>query len=170
VTALGLATAALLAAAAIPEATAEAPAAPVYPVAPAEGPDVELHVPRAEVAKLSLDVVNLQARLDVDTSVADLVRIRAGVVATVEKLKAELEGVSAETHLVVRLNRVSDVLQRALGAIDENPQLAGTPFAAAPAAAAPAPASFVPASPPPAGGGVVAATEARPSPSKPNAE
>ncbi|HET8540449.1 MAG TPA: hypothetical protein VFL83_11315 [Anaeromyxobacter sp.] len=137
-----------------PGSAAGPPATAFFPAAPAEGPDVELHVPRAEVAKLSLDVENLHARLDVDTSVARLVTIRAGIVATVEKLKAELEGVSAETHLVVRLNRVSEVLQRALGAIDENPQLAGGPVAVPDGA------------PPAASIGADAAAEARPIPSK----
>jgi hypothetical protein len=104
---------------------ASTPAPPGPYNAPAEGPDVELHVPKAEVQKLSLDVENLQARLDVDTSVAQLVTIRAGVVATVQKLKAELDGVQAETHLVVRLNRVAEIMNRALAAIDDKPQLAG---------------------------------------------
>lgn len=112
------------------------------PGAPADGPDVELHVPRAEIAKLALEVENLQARLDVDTRVADLVSISAGVVATVQKLKMQLEGVHAETHLVVRLQRVTDVLERALGTIDEHPEL-GAP-SAPPPAAAPSPAAVRP--------------------------
>lgn len=111
--------------------------------APAAGPDVELHVPRAEVAKVALEVENLQARIDLDTSVADLVHISAGVVATVQKLKLQLDGVQAETHLVVRLQRVTDVLERALGTIDRHPDIAGGPSratqAAAPAAVRPVP-------------------------------
>ncbi len=103
--------------------------------APAVGPDVELHVPKAEVSKVALEVENLQARIDLDTSVADLVHISAGVVATVQKLKLELEGVQAETHLVVRLQRVTDVLGRALGTIDRHPDIAGAPARANPAAA-----------------------------------
>lgn len=86
---------------------------------PAEGPDLELHVPNAEVQKVSLEVENLEARLDLDTRVANLVEISAGVVANVQKLKLQLEGVRAETHLVVRLDRVADVLKRALGTLDD---------------------------------------------------
>lgn len=102
------------------------------PAAPAEGPDVELHVPRAEVQKVSIEVENLQTHLDLDTRVANLVQISAGVVATVGKLKVDLEGVQAETHLVVRLERVAQVLERALAAVDAHPDLAGGPQAAAP--------------------------------------
>lgn len=115
------------------ETATAAPAGAAY--GPADGPDVELHVPRAEVSKVSLEVENLQARIDLDTSVADLVHISAGVVATVQKLKLELDGVQAETHLVVRLQRVTDVLERALGTIDGHPEIAGTPARANPAAA-----------------------------------
>lgn len=113
--------------------------------APGDGPDVELHVPRAEIAKLALDVENLQARLDVDTRVANLVTISAGVVATVQKLKMQLEGVQAETHLVVRLQRVTDVLERALGTIDLHPELGAAPAAASATAPAPDAARPVPA-------------------------
>jgi hypothetical protein len=98
--------------------------------APAQGPDLELHVPKASVQKVSLEVENLQARLDLDTRVANLVQVNAGVVATVQKLKLELEGVEAETHLVVRLDRVAEVMKTALGTLDHNPAVAGT--AAAP--------------------------------------
>lgn len=115
------------------------------PAAPAEGPDVELHVPRAEIGKLSLEVENLQARLDVDTRVAGLVSISAGVVATVQKLKMQLEGAQAETHLVVRLERVTDVLERALGTIDLHPELGAAPGAASAAAPAPVAAQPIPA-------------------------
>jgi hypothetical protein len=123
---------------AAPAAAAPAPAAPAAtdkpavpadatPRAPAQGPDLELHVPKAEVKKVSLDVENLQARLDLDTKVANLLQINAGVVATVQKLKLELEGVQAETHLLVRLDRVAEVLEHALGTLDRNPGMAATP-------------------------------------------
>lgn len=102
------------------------------PSAPGEGPDVELHVPRAEVKKVALEVENLQARIDVDTRVANLVQISVGVVATVQKLKVELDEVAAETHLVVRLDRVTEVMSRALGALEQNPALAAAPGVAQP--------------------------------------
>jgi hypothetical protein len=132
-------------AAVAPVSPGAAPVQPVTPLAaehtpsaPAQGPDLELHVPNAEVQKLGLEVENLQARLDLDTSVANLVRIQAGVVATVQKLKVQLEGVRAETHLVVRLDRVTEVMSRALGSIDRHPDLAGEPVAAARVEALPA--------------------------------
>jgi hypothetical protein len=120
------------AAAASPPAATPTPA-PI--AAPAQGPDLELHVPRAEVKKVSLEVENLQARLDVDTRVANLVQINAGVVATVQKLKVELDDVAAETHLVVRLDRVAEVMSRALAAIDHDPELAAGPGGVPPARA-----------------------------------
>ena len=87
---------------------------------------------------MSLEVENLQARLNVDTRVASLVQVNAGVVATVQKLKVDLEGVVAETHLIVRLDRVAGVMERALATINRHPNLAGSPIPAAPAAAPPA--------------------------------
>jgi hypothetical protein len=129
VTALPLALA-LVAAAATDPAAATTTASAAGPSAPAQGPDVELHVPRADVKKVSLDVENLQARLNVDTHVANLVSISAGVVATVQRLKVDLEDVQAETHLVVRLDRVAQVMSRALAAIEQRPDLAGNGGAA----------------------------------------
>jgi hypothetical protein len=107
--------------------TAEAATAQVATaetVGTSDRPDVVLDVPRAVVGKLSLDVENLQARLDIDTRVVNIVQISAGVVATVQKLKMELEGVETEAHLVVRLERVANVLAKALDAIDARPELA----------------------------------------------
>lgn len=123
-------------AAAVAQPAAGQPAAQApQPAAPGQGPDIELHVPRAEVKKVSLDVENLQARLDVDTRVANLVQISAGVVATVGRMKVELDEVAAETHLVVRLDRVVEVMSRALATLDQHPDLAGGPAGAPPARA-----------------------------------
>jgi hypothetical protein len=113
---------ALAAAADAPADTSASP--PGARSASATGPDVELHVPRAEVQKLAIEVENLQARLDLDTRVAGLVQIRAGVVATVQTLRMELEGVQAESHLIVRLERVAEVMEKALDAIRAEPGLA----------------------------------------------
>jgi uncharacterized protein YunC (DUF1805 family) len=115
------------------------------------GPDVVLHVPRAEVGKLSLDVENLEARLDVNTRVANVVEISAGVVANVQKLKMEAEQIGAETHLVVRLERVAQVMERALGTIDRHPDIAAGPsvLATPVPASAPAPSTAAPPAPSP---------------------
>lgn len=144
---IALALAGALALAAAPQADAPAPSAAPVRVggaeqqtaarASAEGPDVELHVPKASVEKVSLDVENLQTRLDIDTKVASAVQIHAGVAATVQKLKLELEGVEAETHLLVRLNRVAEIMEHALGTIDRNPGMAAPPAAQASIAAPP---------------------------------
>jgi hypothetical protein len=88
--------------------------------------------------------------------VADLVSIRAGVVATVGALRLQLEGVHAETHLVVRLDRVVQVMSRALQTIDHAPALGRvavpTPVVSADAAATdartPAPVKPTPPVPP----------------------
>lgn len=118
-----------------PEARTAGPAAPlaVAPPPPASGPDVELNVPGATVKRVALDVESLEARLDLDTSVADLVHVRAGVVARVQNLRLELEEVQTSAQLLVRLERVTDVLGKALDAIDRRPELAGP---AAPSGAA----------------------------------
>jgi hypothetical protein len=144
-----------LALAAPPEGTPQerAPAPEVHP--DEEGhPDIVLHVPRAEVGKLSLDVENLEARLDVNTRVANLVEIEAGVVANVGKLKMQLEEVASEARLVVRLERVARIMERALGTLDRNPDLDGLPPSARTAPRSVPPAEPVPvgadAPPPPA--------------------
>jgi hypothetical protein len=90
-----------------------------------------------------VDVENLKAKLDVDARVSGLVEIRAGIVAEVGSLKMQLEGVESSTRLVVRLDNVTRILEHALEAVDENPDLATD--GGARAAATPPPASEPPA-------------------------
>jgi hypothetical protein len=131
----------------VPAPAAEVPAPAKSPALKPSTPDVVLHVPKAEVDKLSIDVEHLETRLDLDTRVASLVQVNAGVVATIGKLKMEMEKVSAETHLVIRLARVTEVIDRALSAVDKHPELARgaaatartEPLPAAPSAVALAP-------------------------------
>lgn len=148
-----LAIAAAALALAVPPARAEegAPAgagerSPTVAIAPApsaSGPDVELTVPGASVKRVALDVERLEARLDLDTAVADLVHVRAGVVATVENLRLELEEVQTSAQLLVRLERVTDVLGKALDAVDRRSDPA-TPRPAAASVSLPVPTPAAP--------------------------
>jgi hypothetical protein len=154
------------AAPAAPAAAAATPAGDTGDAPASDQPDVVLHVPRANIGKVALDVENLQARLDVETRVANLVQISAGVVATVQKLKVELDQVETEVHLLVRLKRVTDVLEKALDAIDAQPDLAGndaaTAVAGTPVATVAAPARAAAAAPVRAAAPAVAAAPPAP--------
>jgi hypothetical protein len=86
-------------------------------------PDVVLDVPDLSVDNIALDVERLKVHLALDARVANLVRLTAGADAGIDKVKLEIVGVEAEAYLVVRLDRVADIVERALDTIDENPEI-----------------------------------------------
>ncbi|HEU4523063.1 MAG TPA: hypothetical protein VFT12_13730 [Thermoanaerobaculia bacterium] len=92
-------------------------------VAPASEPDVVLDVPDLSVDSIALDVENLDVHLALDARVANLVKLTAGADAGIDNVKLEIVGVEAEAYLVVRLDRVADIVERALKTIDENPEI-----------------------------------------------
>ncbi len=95
--------------------------------------DVVVDVPSLKLEKLGIDVEKLKSRLAIDAKVAQYVSITAGIDAQVDTVKMTLEGVEAQTRVVIRLGRVADIMEHALDAIDKNPDLA-LPSAAAPSA------------------------------------
>jgi hypothetical protein len=91
--------------------------------AAAGNPDVMLEVPNLEVEQILLEVDNLRVHLDLDARVANLVQVKAGVDATIGRVKLDIQGVAAEAYLTVRLHNVARILDRTLTTIDNNPQL-----------------------------------------------
>src|SRR5688572_21719982 len=82
--------------------------------AAAGNPDVLLEVPNLRVEQILLEVDNLRVHLDLDARVANLVSLKAGVDATIGRVKLEIRGVEAEAYLEVRLDNVARILDRTL--------------------------------------------------------
>ena len=91
--------------------------------AAAGNPDVLLEVPNLSVEQILLEVDNLRVHLNLDAQVANLVSLRAGVDATIGRVKLDIRGVQAEAYLTVRLDNVARILDRTLTTIDRNPQI-----------------------------------------------
>lgn len=91
--------------------------------AAAGDPDVYLEVPNLRVDQILLEVDNLEVHLALDARVANLVSIKAGVDATIGKVRLDIRGVEAEAYLTVRLDNVARILDRTLTTIDNNPQI-----------------------------------------------
>lgn len=96
---------------------------PADPLAGADQPDVLLDIPNLSVDEITLDVQNLQAHVSLDARVANLVKITAGVDASIEKVNLTIKGVQASVLLVVRLDNVREIIDKTLTTLDKNPQL-----------------------------------------------
>jgi hypothetical protein len=91
--------------------------------ASAEEPDVVVDIPRVRVESIVLDVQDLKAHVSLDARVGNLVTINAGANAGIEKVRLEINGVNAEVYLVVRLDKVREIIERTLETVDKNPEL-----------------------------------------------
>jgi hypothetical protein len=85
--------------------------------------DVIVDVPNLCVQRIRLTVANLDARLSLNASVANLVRLRAGADVHIGEVDLGINGVRAQALLLVDLDNVVYVVDRALTFIDENPQI-----------------------------------------------
>lgn len=105
--------------------------------APGAGPqgvlreyDVVVDVPGLCVERIRLNVQNLDARLSLNARVANLVRVNAGADVHLGEVDVTIRGVRARALLLVDLDNVVYVVDRALSFVDENPdvvsQLVGT--------------------------------------------
>ena len=90
---------------------------------PADEPDVYVFVPEVHVGKLEIDVERLDAHLALQAEVANLVKLVAGVHVGLDKVKIDLEDVTAECELKVRLENTYNILDRTLTTLDENPEI-----------------------------------------------
>ncbi|WP_223643664.1 hypothetical protein [Corallococcus sp. EGB] len=86
-------------------------------------PDVLLDVPTVKVDEISLDVEDLHARVSLHAELANLVRLDVGADVGIEKVQLTIKGVEAQALLKVRLQRVYEILDRALQTLDANPEL-----------------------------------------------
>ncbi len=90
---------------------------------PDEDTDVLLDVPRLNVEELNLEVDNLRAVVSAKAELAGFLSINVGVDAYLENVKLEVKGVEAQVQLKVNLERILGSIDKALQAIDDNPQL-----------------------------------------------
>ncbi len=100
------------------------------PAQPGAGPqgnlreyDVIVSVPDLCVERIRLNVANVDARLALSARVANLVRVNAGADVHLGELDLTIQGVRAEALLLVDLDNVVYVVDRALTFVDENPQV-----------------------------------------------
>ncbi|WP_405091929.1 hypothetical protein OG767_02260 [Micromonospora sp. NBC_01392] len=86
-------------------------------------PDVLLDVPELSVDEIRLTVDGLDADLSLRARLANLLQLDAGVRVHLEGVELDITGVRAEALLKVRLEKLVQILDRALTTIDRNPQL-----------------------------------------------
>ena len=82
-------------------------------------------MPKLSVGRIELDVDNLQADINLNAQVANLVTINAGVAVAVQKINLTITEVDAELELIVRLGNLVDVVNRVFQSLDLNPLLIG---------------------------------------------
>ena len=85
--------------------------------------DVIVDVPNLCVERIRLRVQNLDARLALNASVANLVQVRAGADVHIGEVDLGINGVRAQALLLVDLDNIVYVVDRALTFIDDNPQI-----------------------------------------------
>ena len=85
--------------------------------------DVVLDIPVLNIEELDLEVEELRAHISARAELVGFLNINVGVDAYVDKLKLNIKGVEAQVQLKVKLERILGSIDRALQAIDNNPQL-----------------------------------------------
>ena len=88
-----------------------------------EAPTFLLDVPVLNIDELDLEVEDLRAHVSLRAELANLVKINVGVDIYLDKVKLNIQGVEAQALLTVKLDRVLATLDRALEAINRNPQI-----------------------------------------------
>ncbi|MGR6316597.1 hypothetical protein Q2K19_10070 [Micromonospora soli] len=86
-------------------------------------PDVLLDIPEVTVDQIRLAVDGLDADLSLRARLANLLQLDAGVRVHLEGVELDVTGVSAEALLKVRLEKLVQILDRALTTLDRNPQI-----------------------------------------------
>ena len=90
--------------------------------------DVVLDIPILNVEELDLEVEELWAHISARAELVGFLNINVGVDAYVDKVKLRIKGVEAQVQLKVKLERILGSIDRALQAIDNNPQLLDPDF------------------------------------------
>jgi len=88
-----------------------------------QNPDVLLSVPDLEVDKINLQVENLHADVDLRARVLDVVDIHVGALVDLGQVELEIENLRAQAILKVQLDKVTEIVDRVMTAIDNNPEL-----------------------------------------------
>src|SRR5919202_2891355 len=86
-------------------------------------PAFMLYVPVLNVDELELEVSDLRAHISLRAELASFVKINVGVDIYLDEVKLDIKGLEAQALLKVNLERALGTLDRALEAIDKNPQL-----------------------------------------------
>ncbi|MDQ4003757.1 MAG: E3 binding domain-containing protein [Actinomycetota bacterium] len=89
----------------------------------ADLPTLMLDVPVLNVDEINLEVSDLRAHVSLRTELADLVKINVGLDIYLDKVQLDIKGLEAQALLKVRLDQVLGTLNRALDAVDKNPQI-----------------------------------------------
>jgi hypothetical protein len=90
---------------------------------PSPEPDVFVDVPKVQVDEIHLNDERLDAHLALQTRLANLVQLVAGVHVHLEKVELDAKVVEAEALHKVRLENLYDIVDRALATIDHNPKI-----------------------------------------------
>lgn len=88
-----------------------------------EDPDVYLNA-SVSVGLIDIEVENITAKVNLDAQVLNLLRINAGVDASIDRVKLTIEDVSAKVLLEARLGNVVAMIDDVLNSIDLNPIIA----------------------------------------------
>lgn len=85
--------------------------------------DIVLEVPNLCVERINLIVRGLEAHVALNAAVASLVTVTAGADVAIKTVDLTIQGVRAEALLLVDLDNVRYIVDRALQLIDNNPQI-----------------------------------------------
>ena len=86
-------------------------------------PDVLLSVPDLGVDRITLDVEDVHARVDLHARVLDIVELHVGATVDLGKVELDIENVRAQAMLKVKLDKVAEIVERVMETIDNNPEL-----------------------------------------------
>jgi hypothetical protein len=86
-------------------------------------PTFMLDVPVLNIDELDLEVNELRAHVSSRAELANLVKINVGVDIYLDDVKLDIKGLEAQALLRVQLDRILGTLDRALEAINNNPQI-----------------------------------------------
>ena len=98
-------------------------ASPVSSDSASSPPDVYLTVPTLSVGRIELDVDDLEANINLNAQVANLITLNAGVQVSIQKVNLTISEVDANLELTVRLGHLVDIVSRVFESLDLNPFL-----------------------------------------------
>lgn len=88
-----------------------------------QDPDVLLSVPNLGVDRIKLIVDNVKADVELHAKVLDLVELHVGAKVSIDKVDLEIDNVRVQAMLKVRLDKVAEIVDRLLTALEHNPEI-----------------------------------------------